>query len=518
MRTPPGLARPLAAGLAALLATAGLAATASPTAAVDRPAGRAVAASIAASLRTALVAHDGDARALPRATTRRGALRSTAALRSGTVAPQAPAGAPGATADSWTRAPRSSRIDIAFVDTPGNTWSPQAKAAFRAAADVWERAVESPVPILVEATARDLGPGVLGGAGPFDFLRNPGTTVTPAGRAPTAAEVRDDVFEPVALYNARTGRDALPPRPGARNPDIAADFNPRARGLYLGTDGRPPRSLVDFRTVVLHEIGHGLGLTGLAGLDRGRATLGLSDVNGSTGVRSGTSFDQFAYVTSSAQAGTGGTPLLSLPDRSPALRAALTSDSLWWSGQSALTATGGKVRLHAPALCGEPLRGRPCRAGESPFVEGSSYSHLDERRYPASSPQALMTPYLDPGEAHAGPGQTTLGMLADMGYAVPALSGSRFTAVAPTRLLDTRTGTGAAAGPARTLDLQVTGRAGVPAGATAVVLNVTGVAPRTSTDVRVYPDSRHRAAGTAGLQPQPRGRRHPRQPGHRGGR
>jgi hypothetical protein len=70
-----------------------------------------------------------------------------------------------------------------------------------------------------------------------------------------------------------------------------------------------------------------------------------------------------------------------------------------------------------------------------------------------------------------------LHLLADVaGYYAP--TGATFTAVAPQRLLDTRTGTGAP--PARipaggTIDLQITGRAGVTPDATAVVLNVTAV-------------------------------------------
>lgn len=470
MRTPLGPSRTLLLGLATvLLPTAP--AYAAPAPGADEP---------TASLRSAVTS--GVVDALPRGVTLRGTSRA-AALRS-SAAPSAPPVRAALTAT------RVSRINIAFVDTPGNAWSAQAKAAFRAAADVWERAVESRVPIEIEATARNLGPGVLGSAGPFDFLRNQGATVTPDGRAPTATELRDDVFEPVALFNARTGRDALPPEGGQRNPDIEAEFNPNAAGLYLGTDARPAANQLDFRTVVLHEIGHGLGITGMASVEAGRASIGVSGLNGDTGVRSGVSFDQHTYSTTAAQAGTGGTPLLALPDGSPALRTALTGDQLYWSGQQALTAAGGKVRLHAPAQCGEQGPRRPCGRGESPFVEGSSYSHLDERRYARGTPPGLMTPYLEAGETYVDPGQIALGMLADMGWAVPALTGQRYTPTGPVRVLDTRSGLGGRTtrlGPGQTIDLQVTGTAGVPADATAVVLNVTGVTATARTDLRVYP-------------------------------
>ena len=469
MRTPLGLSRSVLLGLAAALLPVAPASAAPPAAAAP-----------VENLRTAV--RDGVLDALPRGITLRAPVR-TSALRSSAAPEPAPVRAA-------LTASRVSRINLTFVDTPGNAWSPQAKAAFRAAADVWERAVESRVPIEVEATARNLGPGVLGGAGPFDFLRNEGATVTREDRAPTVAEVRDDVFEPVALYNARTGRDALPPERGERNPDIEAEFNPNAAGLYLGTDARPAANQVDFRTVVLHEIGHGLGIAGMASVVGGRASIGLPDVNGDTGVRSGVSFDQFTYTTTAAQAGTGGTPVLSLLDGSAALRTALTGDQLYWSGQHALTAAGAKVRLHAPAQCGEQGPPRPCGRGESPFVEGSSYSHLDERRYARGTPPGLMTPYLESGETYVEPGQITLGMLADMGWAVPALTGQRYTAADPVRLLDTRSGLGARTGrlgARQTLDLQVTGAGGVPAGATAVVLNLTGVDATARTDLRAYP-------------------------------
>ncbi|MEV8096038.1 N-acetylmuramoyl-L-alanine amidase [Kitasatospora sp. NPDC085879] len=71
-----------------------------------------------------------------------------------------------------------------------------------------------------------------------------------------------------------------------------------------------------------------------------------------------------------------------------------------------------------------------------------------------------------------------------------------YTPVTPTRLLDTRSGLGAAkakVGPGGTVPLQVTGGStGVPASATAVILNVTAVAPSAGSFVTVYPDGQPR--------------------------
>jgi uncharacterized delta-60 repeat protein len=67
-------------------------------------------------------------------------------------------------------------------------------------------------------------------------------------------------------------------------------------------------------------------------------------------------------------------------------------------------------------------------------------------------------------------------------------AGARYHAVTPSRLLDTRSGAGVAVGPNGQLDLQVTGRAGVPAsGVSAVVMNLTAISPTAGTFVTAWP-------------------------------
>ena len=83
-------------------------------------------------------------------------------------------------------------------------------------------------------------------------------------------------------------------------------------------------------------------------------------------------------------------------------------------------------------------------------------------------------------------------------------SGSRLLPVAPDRLLDTRTGTGAAearVGAGQEIVLQVTGN-GVPSGATAVALNVSAVRPTEQTFLTVYPDGEDRPTASS-LNPDP---------------
>jgi hypothetical protein len=76
-------------------------------------------------------------------------------------------------------------------------------------------------------------------------------------------------------------------------------------------------------------------------------------------------------------------------------------------------------------------------------------------------------------------------------------SGVGFESTPVTRVLDTRTAVGGhqrALAPGETMSLAVRGVAGVPADATAVMLNVTGVGPTAATYLRVTPDGR---AGTS---------------------
>lgn len=86
---------------------------------------------------------------------------------------------------------------------------------------------------------------------------------------------------------------------------------------------------------------------------------------------------------------------------------------------------------------------------------------------------------------------TTTHLLADVAGYYRAGGSTAYVPVDPVRLMDTRNGTGGVAkatvSGGRWVDLVVRGRAGVPADAAAVVLNVTGVAPSAATNIRVFP-------------------------------
>ncbi|MEU9283001.1 hypothetical protein AB0D61_50860, partial [Streptomyces sp. NPDC048341] len=87
----------------------------------------------------------------------------------------------------------------------------------------------------------------------------------------------------------------------------------------------------------------------------------------------------------------------------------------------------------------------------------------------------------------------TVDLLADItGFYTSDGSGSKLTGVTPTRIMDTRNGTGvtkAKVGAGGTVSLQVTGKAGMPtSGVTAVVMNVTATNATAASHVIVYPD------------------------------
>jgi hypothetical protein len=80
-------------------------------------------------------------------------------------------------------------------------------------------------------------------------------------------------------------------------------------------------------------------------------------------------------------------------------------------------------------------------------------------------------------------------LIADLsGWYDTAGGGALFHVLAPERLLDTRLTPRPKVGPGGVVDVPVTARAGVPVvGATAVVLNVTGVEATRATDIAAYP-------------------------------
>ena len=345
--------------------------------------------------------------------------------------------------------------------------NPLAEVAFQRAVDLWSLNVTSKATIIVNASLKMLPAGQLGGAGPAGFAVNDGGVYSPASTA-----YPDALANAIASQQAGKPVDLDPPTATSTGADINAVFSNDPTEFSYGTDpATVPPTQYDFESVVLHELGHGLGFIGAVKIDPA-TQVGTYDPGSPTPY-------PFIY---DRLTGTGdGAAVLDRPRGSAAMRDAVTGNNLYWIGVHGAAADRGREpRLYAP----------------SDWQDGSSYSHLSDVSYPSGDPDSLMTPFAEPGEAVRDPGNVMLGMFQDMGWQTPGLPGSRYTPVQPVRILDTRDGTGQAGHqPVRlgvgSTDLNVETRlSGVPSDATAVVLNVTSEGASATTDLRVYPTPR----------------------------
>jgi FG-GAP-like repeat len=267
---------------------------------------------------------------------------------------------------------------------------PQAQAAFQAAVDIWSGLVTSSVPIKIRAEFKVLGAGVLGSAGaPYVWRDFAG--------APRASTWYGD-----PLADALRAADNYP----AGTADINANFNSAFTNWYFGTDGAAPAGKYDFMSVVLHELGHGLGFAGAASVVSGSGTIGTSGVP--------TIFDRFTVTET-------GAPMLGFVSPSVALGTQLTraynaaaprGPGVYWSGARGVASNAGLTPRHyTPAT----------------WAGGSSYSHLDDAVFLPGNQNSLMTHALQAAEAIHHPGPIALGMFADMGWPLTpqALGNSR---------------------------------------------------------------------------------------------
>ena len=265
---------------------------------------------------------------------------------------------------------RGAEAQAALVEVTYAGFAPEAQAAFQRAVDIWAQQIASPVPIKVEAYFQPLDPGVLGSAGPTRIIRG----------FPGAVDAR--TWYPIAIANRLANDDLL-----ATLPDITARFNSTLSAWYFGLDGNPPPGKFDFVSVVLHELGHGLGFVGSMDVsDLGVGSWGTEDMP--------FIFDRFAKNGLSQR-------LIDLPNNTTLLGAELVGGGLIFDSPHAVAANGGvPPLLYAPA----------------PWDAGSSFSHLDEAAFGVGHADSLMTPILNPDEAIHSPGPTVLGMLQDMGW------------------------------------------------------------------------------------------------------
>ena len=270
-------------------------------------------------------------------------------------------------------------FDVTFTG-----FSQDAQIAFQFALDIWSTALDLTVPIKIDALWTPLAPGVLGSAG-----------------ATFIWELDDAITYPSALGDQLVGADIHtlpiwdPTDPWYDQPDMLASFNSDFSNWYFGLDGCPPGDQFDFVTVVMHEIGHGLGFFSsnryfppFTGIPELNGTAFFEDVF-CIGFGVPFIFDTF-LVSGGIDLGITGCFFE---------RGILTDDMLTFNGPETVSCFGSAPNMFAPPF----------------FMPGSSVSHFDEDRVTPGSINAMLTPFVAPGEAIHDPG-CALAVLRDLGY------------------------------------------------------------------------------------------------------
>jgi cysteine-rich repeat protein len=268
----------------------------------------------------------------------------------------------------------------------GTTRGAQRRNAFQFAADIWGARLDSAIEIRVDVEFNplpcDAFSATLGSAGPNSVIRD-------FAHAPQAG-----VWFVQALANSLFGEDTDP-----EVDDIEADFNSSLGApeclagvqWYLGFDGKPPLDQIDFVTIALHELAHGLGFLELVNLQTGEKLLGLDDA--------------FIRFLENQQTGKLYPEMID----SERVSASVATDKLLWTGEQTTVAAEkdalvqgvdektGQVKMYTPELP-DP---------------GSSVAHFSDEL----SPSELMSPF------YLGPSHNVdlaVAAFADIGWQVMA--------------------------------------------------------------------------------------------------
>lgn len=244
-----------------------------------------------------------------------------------------------------------------------------AKNEVQAAIDLWAVNFDSKVPVNVDATwARSSTSDILGSARPDRYYSKFSGAPDPS------------LWYASALANAVAGKDL-----DLNNPEIIIQINSEADWDLDGL-GTPTRYEYDLKSVMFHELAHGLGFlsTSTYIFDRTKGqNVGI--------LLQPTPFDAYLQTQD-------GNRLVDLPSPSFELGQALTS-RLVWSGPEGIKANNGV----------KPLMYTP-----SSYEGGSSVSHVDENTFTNSGTDAVMTPNLEAGEIFNEPGPILLAMMKDL--------------------------------------------------------------------------------------------------------
>jgi YVTN family beta-propeller protein len=297
------------------------------------------------------------------------------------------------------------QIDIVYDDAPGEGFldadrGAERRAAFAAAVEQWSLTLGGSMPILIAANMRRLG-----GSG-ADALLASGGAVTVHRNFDRAGRL--DTWYAVALANQFAGVDLN----GSSLAEVGVTFNADVDqsdvlgsiSWYYGLDARPGAD-IDFVTIALHEIGHGLGF-----LDT------VNAANGAWGLGDPSILEHMLARPEISR----------LADMLPAerLAAIVAPADLLWSGPAVVAFNGSPLAVYSP----------------EPFRQGSSIAHWHTD---LPSPE-LMQPFYSGANHDLG---ALLPALIDMGWPVavdtptPRAGAATPTATRPPRPSPTPPGT-----------------------------------------------------------------------------
>lgn len=259
----------------------------------------------------------------------------------------------------------------------------EAETAFAFAADIWGSFIQSAVPIKVSVIWTNAMPcSGIGCANPTTYSMN-------FDNAPLV-----DTYYAIALANALAGTD-LAPEVGDMTIHFDADED------WSFTTERGPAGTVDFVTIALHEMAHGLGFLGNM---YESYNVGFCGNGPYYWYECPTPYDFFAEDSS-------GIKLLSYLDSNPiTLGSRLKSDARF-GGPNTVDRNSGSAKLYTPQN----------------WEQGSSLSHLEPGVYQGTE-NALMLPSYS--AFLRSPGPVTLAMMQDLGW-VLADGTPNLTAAAP---------------------------------------------------------------------------------------
>jgi len=281
-------------------------------------------------------------------------------------------------AKGWFAEPLAN-FNVTYIsDCNGQEWPNFAINAFEYALDIWSTHISSEIPIRVEASWVTLGGNTLGSAGPT-------RVVSLSGGEP-------NTWYTIAQASAMTGDDIVSTLDDEEF-DIIVNMNCNFGNWYFGTDANTPSNTIDFVSVVLHELGHGLGFLGsMSGnRDNETASWGIGQANYPL------IYDRFVRDGDDVSVLDTG----EYPNNSGALYDAVTGrrGGIFHWGTEGVISNAGPVKLYSPL----------------PWNPGSSYSHVDQVTF-TNTENALMRPRIDQANAIHTPGPIMCSMMSDWGW------------------------------------------------------------------------------------------------------